>query len=63
MAPDCIGRRVADWARPGTTKLPCPVDIIVEFSFEVPATKTILTNNKEIEMRCLLKMLKMEAMI
>ena len=65
MAPDCMGRRVADWARTGTAKLPRLVDIIVEFSFEDPTTKTIPTDkqSREIEMWCLLRMLKLEAMI
>jgi len=50
---------VADWARAGVAKLPRPVDIMVEFPFEVLTDK----QNWEIEMRGLLKMLKMEVMI
>lgn len=68
MALDCIGKRVADWARAGIAKLLRLVDVIVEFSFEVSTIKTIPTDkqSRKIEMRCsleMLKMLKMEVMI
>ena len=56
---------MADWARAERAKLSRPVNIIVEFSFEDPTTKTISTDkqSREIEMWCLLRMLKIEAMI